>query len=464
MSITTNKVYPGDLITADWAMRVNNQLEQLLAGGQKTVSINAKALSCFLDTCDNYDKLVTQGVFIPPEGSVPVKALLQVTSALQRIIMFALSGASVVQTADDQGLLNIFQRLYAAQLGLVALLGSQLLGGGDVGQKALFAQLLKFHLDEDQGSGTLSLHSALNQGIVDAAISAQNRINNIVMNHSGDVVMGNLQVVYQGSDRGETLKLNDTAPFRYIFRIFNKTNGPVNVQVNAGFRQPQQSWSSSVSIVGTELLTGLVPFNPSNPTDPKAYRDVEVLVTTPAGAQDKEVGFLDLNAQIPAPISLGDSNFVKLTIGTQTTSPQLNWVRFESPPFLVAGTPSGAAALEQVSYRFAYLFHASAGLTTRKFRVIVKTVNPDVEAKLFAIDMSSGQSGPTPVLDSSASTSTKSISQDFDLDSDKPGSFNVDVWPGPNAKGKTLTYAVSLESVDGALKPEAPQSVSIIAI
>ncbi len=458
------EVHPGDLITAEWAMSVVRRLERLELVGVQTLPINNKALSCLQDTISAYGGLLTQGVFIPSEGSnVPLKAILQMTAALQRVILFSITGMNVTAMADDSALVNVFQHLYDTQKDLVSLLSSSLLGATSFDQRSLFAKLLKFQLDEDQGNGVMSLRTALNQKDLNAAIAAQNRINGISMEQSGDVTLGNLQVIYQGSNDGESLKVPDTVSYTFNYRVYNKTNRKVDVQISVGFRQ-LPAWNDFAQISGAKLLRDLTPFDLSNPSDTKAYRDVEVVVQTPKDAKVGEVYFLELTAQIPGPISLGDSDFVKLKGDTQRRSPTVNWVRFENVPFLVAGQPTGAVQDEQVSYRFSYAFHATTGQTTRKFRVIVDITSVASEATLFDIDMSAGQSGPVPVLDRTNSISTKWVSQPFDLVSDQPGSFQIDVWPAAGSAGKTLSYSASLESIDGALKPDPVQTASIKAI
>jgi hypothetical protein len=467
LSASTMDVSPGDLITADWAMGVIHRLERLELGNIQTNPINTTALACFLDTSNFYEGLVLQGTFVPPDGStVPIKAVLQVTAALQRVSMTGLIGVAIVQSADTTGLLKVFQRLYDTQSDLVALLSSQTLGSGDVGQKTLFCQLMKIQLDQDQANGVLSFHSALNQANLGAAISAQNRINGIVMNHSGDVTLGNLQVVYQGSDNGETLVLNDRSPYRYFFRVFNKTNKTLDAQVSAAFRGSPAAWSNSIKITGSPQLTGLSPFNPSSPSDSKAYRDIEVVVTTPStGIQLTEIVFLDLKAEIAAPNSPSDTGSVQLTVGSQKTPPQLNWIRFSAPPAVIAGNPKGAVQLEPVTYRFSYLFHSSTSPNTpRKFLVKVSVTSLATEANLFAINFSAGIIVPTPpTKDTANSTSILCQSTLFSVNSDEPGDFQIDVRCKPTASGKTLTFLVVMQSEDLALTTATPPTISITA-
>ena len=479
LSKSAVEVHSGDLITAEWAMGIMRRLERLELVGVQTLPINNKVLTCLQDTTTAYDGLLTQGVFIPSEGSVSVKAILQMTAALQRIIVFSLAGMSVAVMADESTLVDVFQRLYDAQKDLVALLSSSLLGTVAFDQRNLFAKLLKFQLDEDQRNGVMSLRTALNQKDLNAAITAQNRINGISMEQSGDVTLGNLQVIYQGSNDGESLKVPDTVSYTFNFRVYNKTNRKVNVQVSASFRN-HQAWKDCVDISGAKLLRDLIPFDITNPSDPKAYRDVEVVVKkTPDEAKIGEEYFLDMNAEIPAPISLGKSDFVKLRGDTERRPPTVNWVRFEKPPYLIAGgtlilenkkrLEVKATQYETISVKFSYKFHATTGQTTRKFLV---TIQPDLdivtidssnpEGKKFFIEIT----GFSLVLDDKTNSIPKLVSESFDVVSDREESFQIDVTPLKNSAGNTLTYSVSINSVDDTLKPEpdSTQSVSIKAI
>jgi len=456
-------VKPGDLITAEWAMSVVRRIERLELSPNQTSAYATKMLACLRDTISFYEGLIIKSSFIPSDVTdTPIKAIMQINAMLQRVVTISLSGIAIVFNAEAQQLLSIFKFLYDAQSDIASLLSSQLLGSSESSSRNSFAALLKFQLDSDQGS-LVSLKTALNQGNLDLAIQAQNRINGIVMNYTGDVTIGGIQITYIGSNgAGRVLKLNDTNPIQYSFQVFNKTNKTLDINVKAAFRKPRESWSSSLRIVGSNGFTSITPFDSSTPNDPKAFRIIEVLVITPPGAAINETGILDLIVDVPAPISITNSASIDISIGAERIPEGSSWVRFINEPFLTSDSENPTNELQKTSYIFGYQFHGIDNTVTRKFKVKIDVTSPGTD-QLFEFDISRANSGGlAPVLEPPGSTKrTQYVSNEFDVVSDELRSFIVDVWPQPTSSGRTLTYTVNIISIDGALQTDTAKTISI---
>jgi hypothetical protein len=434
----------------------------LLYSTEPVYPIDESVRKCLLDAASAYAGLLAQGKFVPADGVSTIRSIVQYTGLLERIVNVVSGGTSMLYRATDNQIITVYQALYSAQADFVAFLSSSALGSGNVDRRQEFVSFILKPLNEDQGAGSLSLKSAIAQSNVKAAVIAQNRVTSVVLGHSGEITVGNLDVVYLGDDRGTTLVIADPEASHFTFRVFNKTNRRLDVDLMAAFSHPREDWNSSVSIVGESQILGLTPFNPQNPTDPKAFRDVAVSVTTPGTAVVDQTGVLVFRAEVPAPVSIFDTGFVQLKVGLASTPSEPNWVRFEGVPVVMAGNPNVAQINERVSLAFAYQFHSDTE-NRRNFKIKVESqVSADITS-LFDIDFSAPPGNPVPVLDQSASTSLIRVSNSLELESDKPGIFQVDVWPLTGANAKALSYQVKLESVDGTIH-KVSSIVSIIAV
>src|SRR5205807_836193 len=122
---------------------------------------------------------------------------------------------------SHQQALAIMQDLYDVQKSLFAVMNAPW-ENIDIGSMKDYAALLKTYLDTAIPGGKTALGPAITAHDFQAAIDAQNAINGLNANWTGEVVTGNLDVKYQQSDRGLVLKIGDTMPFRYTFRVWNK--------------------------------------------------------------------------------------------------------------------------------------------------------------------------------------------------------------------------------------------------
>lgn len=426
----------------------------MLYSTEPAYPIDESVRKCLLDAASAYAGLLAQGKFVPADGVAPVRTIVQLGGLVERIVQAASGGTSMLYRASDLQIIAAFQVLYGAQADFVAFLASPALGTGNVDRRQEFVSLISKPLNEDQGTAVLSLNGAIAQINVKAAVIAQNRITAIVLGHSGEVTVGNLQVEYRGEadGRGETLVKGATDPYHYKFVVYNKTNRTLDVDLEARFRDPRESWNDSVSIVGGPQLLAIAPFNPAQPDDPRAFREVLVAVTTP-DAEEDETGILDFIVRVSGEESRFDSDFVELTIGLEETPGDT--VRFDGAPVLEGGNPDNAPIGQWVSYSLAYRFHGDTG-QGRDFKITVECTVDAATAQLFQVDFSADEP-PIPVLDAGASTDLSRVSAALALASDQPGTFRVDVKPKTGAGGKVFKYRVHLASVDGSVEAIADE-------
>jgi len=442
-------VQPGDLITADWAMDVETRLTRLERGGPGAglSSLNARAVKTLLETFDAYSRLAGRRTFLPDGTAADaVSAAFGMTTTIQSVLVLAAATTGLASSASPDGLVDIFQRLYSAQKDLGVLFNSSIPGVSNPAPRLLFAQRLLGVLDTDDGvTGALSLRNALSRSDADATILAQNRVNGIVATESGDSVVGTIDVAYRGSTRGETLVLADAQPFGYIFRVTNKTNRPLRVQLTADFAPPRESWSAGVTVVGgAGQVLDLRPFDPANPNDPAAMRDIQVNVATPAGAALNDAGTLRLRAFVPPPINVAGLGTVLLTVGNAATAPQPTRVRYlGTVPVVESGSLTALSPGQPVELRFDAMFTTSVGATTRDFRFRLVAANTAVEAGRFSITFLD----PDVPIDNAASTALSKQSQAFPLSDGQRRSIGVQISALAGAAGTTLNLTATVEAV-----------------
>ena len=445
-------IQPGDLITADWAMDLSNRIAALERGDTGAISgpLNAQAVQTLFDTYDAYSGLVSRRAFLPDgTGSDALSAALGMTAAIQNILMIAAASTGPAETSTADGLVDIFQRVYSAQKDLAVLFSSSIPGVSNPQARLLFAQRLTSVLDNDDGgSGALSLKSAITQRKPDAAISAQDRVNGVVTSVSGDVVIGSIDVSYRGSTRGETLVLGDVQPFGFIFRVINRTNRQLAMQLKTNFATPRDSWTSSATIVGGsgQSLT-LKPFDPSNPNGPGAMQDVQVNVVTPAGTAVGDTGTLQLFGFVPAPINIAGVGSTLLTVGNTATGAQQSRVRFDaSAPVVTSGDPNNVSSNTAAELRFDLAFTTSTSVTTRDFHVRVDTTDPATQMQRF---FAAFEDADVPV-DPAASTPTRVQSKAFTLNDGVSRSITMLFGVLTAVSGDTLNLTTTIEAVDDA--------------
>lgn len=446
----TRIVQPGDLITAEWAMDVLNRLALLEQGadGRSTSALNAKVAKTLLQTFQGFSRLAAQKSFLPDgTGNDALQAAIALTNGFQNVAMFAAAGASMALVLDREGLVEVFGQLYQGEHDLGVLLNSNIPGVSNPTPRLLFAQRLNALLDVNDGvTGALSLKNAVSQKDVEAAIAVQNRINGIALTESGEAIVGNIQVTYQGSTRGETLVIDDRQAFGYIFRVTNKTNKLLKIQLAKEFLPPKQSWSSSATIVGGEGRTlDLKPFDSANPTDSSTFQDVQVNVITPSGTSSGDIGVLKVRAFVPPPVNVSGPFELPLTVGTVGGPAQRTFIRFDSStPTTVAGNPNSAQIDDPVELQYSFQFTTDTMPNTRDFRFRIESTNPSSDMALFGFDfITAGVQ-----LDSAASTPAAKVSTVFQVTAGQPKSVTIQVLPLTGSSGKTLNLKCSVVATD----------------
>ena len=138
--------------------------------------------------------------------------------------------------------------------------------------------------------------------------------------------------------------MGDTTPFKYTFRVWNKTNRAVDVQLKASFTD-RPTWNAGVTIEnfpGDPGTVNLQPFSPNDPNNPAAFADVIVVVTSPSGVTIGQTGTLRLLASVPAPVGRFDSDVQILTIGSVVVTEPTATVTLVGNPS-IDGNPNAAA-------------------------------------------------------------------------------------------------------------------------
>lgn len=433
-------VYEPHLVFAD--VRVPYFSDQPRFGGLCSAMTSAESA---------YHSLIDRGVFLADEtnpGSAPSRTL--VMGAIGHVSTIAASWRAIACTRLNERAqaLAAMRSLYEAQAQLVEIFRGPLPGVRDLRKVRAFAGELSVLLDGTPGFLQQSLADALDEGSLPDSTDAQNRINQFVASWSGAVTTGNIRVVRTGSSRGLTIVKDDPAPFEYFFLVTNRTNRTLDIQLNAEFEGPDESWSDFVTVLdsgGTEVLfVRLEPFDSGRADNSAAEAELRVSVLSPTPADRGESGTLTLTASVPPPVSLGDDDGVLLDIGTAEGPAEGDRVEVPSP------TASGSldSAEVDVPLRLTFddlLYVADTGPDTRLFTLSFDVSSTTVENRYFI---------ETPTAP-------------FTLESNVPsGQILTAITPlsNPDAVGTTLVFEVVVRSEDGEVETRlGPLEVTTVA-
>jgi hypothetical protein len=444
-----------------------------------------------------YRDLIFRNVFLAntttfgrnlPSPALSLTARLTVTAALQsvmntaseRFTTFCRCGCAI---SHEKGL-AVTQDLYDVQKSLVAVLGtssanvfsrgltnvinsgfnnflSRETGFGDFidagftnafdQNTSTFATLLNTYLDTaipGPAPNNLSLRAAIQAQNLNAALVAQNAINGLALNWSGEAVTGNLQVTYRGSDRGLTLVAGDTRPFLYTFRVTNMTNRTLDIQLGAGFDAPRADWNAGVSLrdaTGAAVSSvTLDPFSANNPNNPAAFRDVIVAVVTPQ-APFGSTGMLRLRAEVPPPAGVADEETTPqpLNIGDAEVPEESTTVAFLGP-VQIDGNPASAPLGDEITYTFNFRFHTTEGQTTRNFRLFIDIAGAATGFIPYTIRFGNRQSETDPAVVSP----TRRATRPFPLTSDADDLVIMHVIPQTGSPSAPLNFTARIQSTD----------------
>lgn len=241
------------------------------------------------------------------------------TAAILDVMATAGSWAAVAGAAltDPDKALEILRQIYTAQRELVDVFNYGA-SPNDLTKPQDFAHDLLAYLDDSISSTQPALKPALDDRNVSAALGAQDAINQLIAQWSGDVTLGNLSVVFQDSSRGLTLVPNDPEPFEFTFRIANLTNRDLDVQLAAEFLPPLQDWTSAVRIfddTGVEVSFVHLAAGREEPELAGTTQDVHLSLVTPEDATIGEAPVLRLRAFVPSPVSVSSNATLTLAVG-----------------------------------------------------------------------------------------------------------------------------------------------------
>jgi len=404
----------------------------------------------------------TFGLNVPPPA-LSLTPRLTVTAALQSVMNSASERFTALcrcgcAVSPEKGI-AVMQDLYEVQKSLVGVLNTSFTGVFDT-NTAIFASLLNAYLDTaipGTPPNNLSLKAAIQASGLKAAIAAQNAINGLALNWSGEAVTGNLQVTYQGSNRGLTLVAGDTTPFLYTYRVTNMTNRTLDIQLSAGFDAPRADWSANVTLrdaTGAAVSSvTLEPFSPNNQNNPAAFRDIIVAVVTPV-APIGTTGTLRFRAEVPPPAGVADEETTPqpLVIGEGEEPEPATTVTFLGP-VEIDGNPNSAPVGDEITYTFRFRFHTTQGQTTRDFRLFVDITSPSSVAGLYTIRFGNRQSE----TDTSVISPTRRATRTFPLTNDLDDLVIMHVIPQSGAPSAPLTFAARIQSTtDTTLRDVTP--------
>lgn len=465
-----NQVQPGDLITADLFNQVlqdiqdlNTQLAALSGGGGASQPGNADAVATFQDTWNFYGTLVKNNEFLPAADSVDaIQSTARINAYLQDVMYAALAGSGLGYTAGTQALLDAFLRLYQRQADLVVLFSAAIPGIADTTAQRQFATLLGTLLEQNDALGHLSLHNALNARDLPSTIAAQDRINAMVRDESGDVTTGNLEVLYLGAvGTSETLVIGSATPVLYRFKVTNRTNRNVTANFSAAFLPPKQAWNQ-LSVVDTNgaALPSLqmTPFNQQNATDTGATREVRVAVMTPTGAANGDTGTLQFTADVPAPIGRRASASRALTVANAAVQQTPGVITYTPDSPVVSDDFNNATQLVPITFQYKFSFGALTGPASRSFRFRVDISAPANVDTFFFFEFAPADL----TIDTGSSTQVSKTSPAFTLADGQQRSGTVSITPLSGALNKSVTFTVSVQSAtDNVIATSAPITMKV---
>jgi hypothetical protein len=436
------------------------QVAALGGGAQR----NPQAVASLYDAWAFYGSLVRSVEFLPTvSGADATAAAAQVTAYLQDVASTALAGGTLAYAATPATLIDAFLRMYERQHDLVVFFSAPIQGIADTSRHRRFATLLNTSLEQDNAIGELSLRRSVETQNLTAAIAAQNRINSIVRDEGGDVTTGNLEVLYLGAAGAtETLVIGSTVPVLYRFSVTNRTNRNLaSIQLRAEFLPPRQTWTS-LTIVDTSggpvSSLALAPFDPTQPTDSRATREVRVAVTTPGGAANGDTGVLQLTASVPPPIDVRNAATRTVSVANTPTSQTPGIVSFAVGSPIISGPLTGVAVGVPVSLEFQFSFSALTGPSTRNFRFHVDISAPATPDTFFFVELAPAFAA----LDPGATTAIRKSSQTFTMTDGSVRAVAAAITPLPGASGQSMTFTARVESAtDGVLVRSQPFTITV---
>ncbi len=368
------------------------------------------------------------------------------TAAILDVMATAGSWAAVACAAmtDPDKILEALRQVYQAQRELVDVFEGQGQSPSVVTKPQDFARQLLVYLDVRISANQPALGPALDQEDANAALGAQDAINGFVSLWSGDVTVGNLQVIYQRSSRGRTLVPADPDPFEYVFQVDNLTNRDLDVQLAAEFLSPRQDWTPAVHIfddTGIEISFVRLRAGREHPDAAGTSQEVHLSLVTPGGAAIGQTATLRLRAFVSSPVSVAAQDFVALAVGAHEVPEEETNVRFTGPPD-ASSSLSNATVGNPIELTFEAVFHTAAAPNTRSFRFRLQATSTGTTG-LYLLDF---PADPIP------------------LESDVPHDIVAQVIPQSGAVGHPLTFNAVIESVDGSVASQTsgPFQVSTV--
>ncbi len=446
---TTTEVRPGGLITADWASNMAASialLQRAMTGGGGVA--NDKLKKTLLDTWDAFSGLEKRGQFLPAGvANDTMRASLAIDGAIRAVVLRAMYAAAQCSGADQALQIELLRLLYETERDLAVFFVSDIPGAPSDLLRQSFASVLFGLLDGVPGSNS-SLKYAINGGDPDAARLVQDRINGLVFDQAGEAISGNLSVGYRTSIRGTNLVLTDTGVFGYVFTVTNKTNRTLTVQIAADFISPKE-WSPFATPIGVgpQGIT-LKPYDPNNPTDPAAFRDVSVNVRVPNNTVKGEQGKLRLTAFVPAPIGVADDDNVSLTISDAAVAPEPSSVKFsDTSPIIIAGSLSNAKEGDAIELSFEFTFATTEAQQTRDFVFELEALATGADLSKFSVDCDD-----PPGIDTASTSQRKVASKAFPLSHQNAQALMIQLVPNAGAKGTNLDLSASVKATSGTLE------------
>jgi hypothetical protein len=259
-----------------------------------------------------------------------------------------------------------------------------------------------------------------------------------------------------------------TEPFDYTFRVTNKTNKTLDIQLAAEFLSPREDWNSAISVLDTtgvniQTVT-LEPFNSSTPNAPEAFRDVVVSIVTPPEAQAGDTANLSFRAFVPPPVGVAGTDQIALSAGNTEVPEAPTSVSFTpQSPVVTSGSLNQASVGNPVSLRFDSLFHTTQEPMSRQFTMRVVVTSPGNADSLYNIQFLDKPQGTPGALPPGAVA--QRVTQPFAMQNDAQDSTTVRVVPLTGSVGtpNRLTFSVTLQAVDdpGITASKGPFTITV---
>lgn len=296
----------------------------------------------------SYKGLLQANAVLPKSitnDSLPV--WLAIHTVLQSIMQYSIAESVTASSGNltRKQMQQVFSAMYSYQKELTAVLEYRFEGDENYDVRhALVIELLR-HLD---GTGLPAGQPVLETSVTDndiwGMLGAQNAINHVVSQWSGDIVIGFINMQHRASPDGDVL-VPDGGDFVFLYALQAFTDRRATFSLNAGmFETTGGAWGDAVIIRDADSGAEINEITLNSLQE----KLIEIVVTPPTGATVGTTAVLRLTAIIPAPTDHSWLIERTLDIGDTGGEP-VNW---SITPALSFMTPGRLNATPGDEYQF----------------------------------------------------------------------------------------------------------------